>query len=92
MVRCAGRFYHVNIHVGFGFEPSTAQLLTAPPCVTGTLGILLGGYLVSRYDARAPILVIGSTMIAISYLALYFIYHKWGKFSIDSDDHSDFFL
>ncbi|KAG0767996.1 hypothetical protein G6F57_003513 [Rhizopus arrhizus] len=67
---------------GFGFEPSTAQLLTAPPCVTGTLGILLGGYLVSRYDARAPILVIGSTMIVISYLALYFIYHKWVLYSI----------
>ncbi|KAI9282332.1 major facilitator superfamily domain-containing protein [Sporodiniella umbellata] len=59
---------------GFGFDPQTAQLLTAPPCLTGTLGLLLGGFLVVRFNLRSPFLAFGAFLIALGYLSLYFLF------------------
>ena len=64
---------------GFGFSSLTSQLLTAPPCVVCTIGILLGGYLSARFECRSPILVIGSIIIAIGYGLLLILTDKWGK-------------
>ncbi|ORE07999.1 MFS general substrate transporter [Rhizopus microsporus var. microsporus] len=66
---------------GFGFDMSTTQLLTAPPCVTATIGVLLGGYLGGKYNCRSPILAVGSIIVAAAYLCLYLLYDKWALYS-----------
>ncbi|KAI8641695.1 major facilitator superfamily domain-containing protein [Parasitella parasitica] len=66
---------------GFGFDHKTAQLLTAPPCVIGTIGILVGGYLAGRYNCRSPLLAIGSLIIAIGYTCLLLLKDKWALYS-----------
>ncbi|CEP08234.1 hypothetical protein [Parasitella parasitica] len=65
---------------GFGFERKTAQLLTAPPCVIGTIGILIGGYLAGRYNCRSPLLAIGSLIIAVGYTCLLLLKDKWALY------------
>lgn len=65
--------------LGFGFDPKTSQLLTAPPCAVATMGVLTGGYLASRYNRRSPLLVVGSITIAIGYTCLLVLTNRWGK-------------
>ncbi|KAL7321203.1 hypothetical protein PS15m_000998 [Mucor circinelloides] len=65
---------------GFGFDPKTSQLLTAPPCAIATIGVLTGGYLAGRYNRRSPLLVIGSITIAIGYTCLLFLTNKWALY------------
>lgn len=65
--------------LGFGFDPKTSQLLTAPPCAIATMGVLAGGYLAGRYNRRSPLLVIGSITIAIGYTCLLVLTNRWGK-------------
>lgn len=78
---CGALCYHVInfAHLGFGFDPKTSQLLTAPPCAIATIGVLAGGYLASRYNRRSPLLAIGSIIIAIGYTCLLLLTNKWGK-------------
>ncbi|KAL9542748.1 hypothetical protein MBANPS3_008457 [Mucor bainieri] len=66
---------------GFGFDPKTSQLLTAPPCAVATIGVLTGGYLASRYNRRSPLLVVGSITIAIGYTCLLVLTNKWALYS-----------
>ncbi|KAI8875131.1 MFS general substrate transporter [Backusella circina FSU 941] len=55
---------------GFGFTVLQAQLLTAPPAVLSTFTVLLGGYLINKYNYRSPLIVVGSLMSALGYLLL----------------------
>jgi MFS family permease len=65
--------------VGFGFSKLTSQLLTAPPCLIATIGVLLGGYLAGKYNRRSPLLVGGSFIVGFGYLFLLLLHDKWGK-------------
>ncbi|CAO3634434.1 unnamed protein product [Mucor fragilis] len=67
---------------GFGFDPKTSQLLTAPPCAIATMGVLAGGYLAGRYNRRSPLLVIGSITIAIGYTCLLVLTNRWAAAAI----------
>lgn len=71
---------YLVFNLGFGFDPKTSQLLTAPPCAIATIGVLTGGYLAGRYNRRSPLLVIGSITIAIGYTCLLFLTNKWGNY------------
>jgi MFS family permease len=70
---------HVIYYTGFGFTTLTSQLLTAPPCLVATLGVLAGGYLAGKYNRRSPLLVAGSFIVATGYLFLLLLRDKWGK-------------
>ncbi|SAM00621.1 hypothetical protein [Absidia glauca] len=62
---------------GFGYPTLTSQLLTAPPCVVGSVFVLLSGYLTDRTNYRTPLLLIGFAVMALGYILLLIVHDPW---------------
>lgn len=67
------------IYIGLGFSTLTSQLLAAPPSLAAMVGVLLGGYLAGKLNNRSPLIVVGSSVVAVGYLLLLLLHDKWGK-------------
>lgn len=67
------------IYVGFGFSVVTSQLMTAPPNIVSVIMVIVGGYIVDKYNRRAVVLATGFSIMALGYFLLYVLRDRWGK-------------
>lgn len=59
-----------SIILGMGYTSTTAQLLTAPPNMTGFVSVIVCSYLSDRYKVRGPFIAGGTILGIIGYAML----------------------
>jgi MFS family permease len=67
------------LSVGFGFPVLTSQLLTAPPHAVASVAVLIGGYLVDKYNRRGIMMLCGFSTAGLGYALLLVLKKSWGK-------------
>ncbi|KAI8888239.1 MFS general substrate transporter [Backusella circina FSU 941] len=62
---------------GFGFPVLTSQLLTAPPHALSAVVVLIGGFLVDKYNRRGILMLCGFSTAALGYTLLLILKKPW---------------